>query len=84
MLIANWLDDRYIYENFLYFCCLIFLYIIRYAGEAMQRIKECLLFRKLNRNACSQYFSTAPRIANRFSEMLFYLCELVSLYSVYK
>ena len=66
------------------FVVLFFPYIIRYAGEAMQRIKECLLFRKLNRNACPQYFSTAPRIANRFSEMLLYLCELVSLHSVYK
>ena len=69
---------------FLHFCCLIFLYIIRYASEAMQRIKDTLLFRKLNRNACSQYFSTAPRITNRFSEMLFCLCELVSLHSAYK
>ena len=69
---------------FLHFCCLIFLYIIRYAGEAMQRIKDTLLFRKLNRNACSQYFSTAPRIANRFSEMLLYLCELVFLHSIYR
>ena len=50
----------------------------------MQRIKDTLLFRKLNRNACPQYFSTAPRIANRFSEMLFCLCELVSLHYVYK
>lgn len=50
----------------------------------MQRIKDTLLFRKLNRNACSQYFSTAPRITNRFSEMLFCLCELVSLNSVHK
>lgn len=69
---------------FLHFCCLIFPYIIRYADEAMQRIKDTLLFRKLNLNACSQYFSTAPRITNRFSEMLFCLCELVSLHSAYK
>ncbi len=66
------------------FVVLFFPYIIRYAGEAMQRIKDTLLFRKLNLNACSQYFSTAPRIANRFSEILLYLCELVSLHSVYK
>ncbi len=66
------------------FAVLFFPYIIRYACEAMQRIKDTLLFRKLNRNACSQYFSTAPRITNRFSEMLFCLCELVSLHSVYK